>query len=95
MIVRNYNLDTSVVEIPLEIFSAGLSCKALGVLTYIYSLRKTPTLETLAERLEENKEAILKALEELEQRNFLTFHSSGLYSDKPDYYLTLPEERGA
>ncbi|BCD69783.1 helix-turn-helix domain-containing protein [Helicobacter suis] len=88
MILRNYNLDTSVVEIPLEIFSAGLSCKALGVLTYIYSLRKTPSIETLAERLEESQTEILKALEELEQRHFLKIHPEGLYPDKPDYYLS-------
>ncbi|WP_163535375.1 hypothetical protein [Helicobacter suis] len=68
------------------------------MLTYIYSLRKTPTLETLAERLEESPEAILKCLEELRAREFIRLDLA-TYAKYPDQgqtlILTLPEERGA
>ncbi|WP_163565304.1 hypothetical protein [Helicobacter suis] len=97
-VYRDYEPDVSAAHIPLEIFSAGLSCKALGVLTYLHSFYATPSLNKLAERLEESPEAILKCLEELRAREFIRLDLA-TYAKYPDQgqtlILTLPEERGA
>ncbi|WP_163556367.1 hypothetical protein [Helicobacter suis] len=90
MNVRDYDPDTSAIAIPLEIFSAGLSCQALGLLAYLYGMANqlylTQGFKKLAERLEITQEEVIHCLKELELRGFIRVHT-------PDQQvvLSLPE----
>ncbi|WP_163499763.1 hypothetical protein [Helicobacter suis] len=95
-ILRNYNhKQVSTLEIPLEIFSAGLSCQALGVLTYLYGMAANQLylqqgLNILAERLEITQEEVKHCLEELEFRGFIQVSPI----PEQQVFLTLPERAG-
>ena len=96
-IYRKYDPNTtSTTSIPLVVFNAGLSCRALGVLCYLYSLPDyAPSLYALAERLNYKPQIVMNCLKELSMRGFIEVDLEGLKTNPEERFsmlLSLPKK---